>query len=94
MSVFSGCTNLESVKIGAGMTEIGNFMFYDCKFTSIIIPVGIKIIGMGAFGDTANSQLKTVNYRGTKEEWDLISITSNYNGSLTSATINYNYTGE
>ena len=94
MSVFSGCTNLESVKIGAGMTEINNFMFYDCKFTSIIIPVEIKTIGMGAFGDTANSQLKTVNYRGTEEDWNLINITPNYNGSLTSATINYNYTGE
>lgn len=94
MSVFSGCTNLESVKIGAGMTEIGNFMFYDCKFTSIIIPVEIKTIGMGAFGNTTNSQLKTVNYRGTEEDWSSINITSTYNGSLTSATINYNYTGE
>lgn len=92
MSVFSGCTNLESVKIGAGMTEIGNFMFYDCKFTSIIIPVEIKTIGMGAFGE---SKLETVYYTGSEGDWTVIDIDYTYDyDCLATAQKEYNYTGE
>ncbi len=39
------------------------------------------------------TNLKTVNYKGTQEQWEQISIGSD-NGNLTNATINYNYTGE
>ena len=92
MSVFSGCTNLESVKIGAGMTEIGAFMFNGCGFTSIVIPVKIKTIGAGAFGE---SKLEIVNYTGSEDEWGDISIDYGWDyDCLKNATKKYNYTEE
>ena len=38
-------------------------------------------------------KLTTINYTGTKEEWQQIDIEDG-NEALTNATINYNYRGE
>ena len=91
-SVFSGCTNLESVKIGAGMTEIGAFMFNRCGFTSIVIPAKITKIGAGAF---VESKLETVYYTGSEGDWTYINIDYNLDyDCLATAQKEYNYTGE
>lgn len=47
---FSNCDNLKSVKIGAGVKELGNRVFNNCKnLTDIEIGVDVEIIGAEAF---------------------------------------------
>lgn len=66
---FSGCTSLESVVIGTGVTLIRMGTFYNCK------------------------NLKHVYYRGTEEQWRVVSKQATQNEPLETATIHYNYTG-
>ncbi len=75
----------------ANLEEIGNYTFKYCtKITSITIPNSVTSIGVDAFGDC--DKLTTVNYMGTEEEWNNISIASG-NSILKSVKINYNYKG-
>ena len=47
-------TALQTVKIPNGMTEIGNWVFCECKnLSNVTIPETVKIIGEGAFSDCA-----------------------------------------
>lgn len=69
---FSGVShNLTSVEIPDSVTSIGSYAFDWCKkLTSVTIGNGVTSIGSNAFRDCTS--LKTVNYRGTKKEWDSI----------------------
>ena len=74
------------------VTTIGMNAFSGCTgLTSVTIPAGVIEIDMNAFASC--SSLTTVNYKGTQEQWEQISIGS-YNVYLTDATIKYGYTGE
>ena len=87
---FGSCSNLTSVTIGNNVTSIDYGTFDGCSsLTSITIPDSMTEIDDWAFY-YCNS-LTTVNYKGSQEQWEQISIGSD-NGSLTNATINYNYT--
>ena len=87
---FNNCSSLTSVTIPDGVTSIGNYAFYNCRnLASVTIPDGVTSIGNYAFYNCRN--LTSVNYKGSQEQWEQISIGWN-NGSLTNATINYNYT--
>ena len=91
-NAFRGCSSLTSVVIGDSVTSIGSSAFLGCRsLTSIVIPDSVTSIGEDAFSYC--SRLTTVNYKGTQEQWEQISIGSD-NGYLTDATINYNYSGE
>jgi hypothetical protein len=57
----------------------------------VIIGDNVTSIGNAAFYDCRN--LTTVNYKGTQEQWEQISIGEN-NEYLTDAVINYNYIGD
>ena len=71
------------------MTIIGDAAFRGCKkLTSVVIPDSVTTIREYAFSYCEN--LKTVNYKGTAEQWKKISIGLG-NEYLTNATINYNY---
>lgn len=50
--IFNGCSNLESVKFGSGMTEIPHLMFVNCTSLQFVeIPSNITKMGMSAFGN-------------------------------------------
>lgn len=90
-NAFETCS-LISVSIPNSITLIRIATFFNCSsLTSVIIPDSVKTIEDSAF-DYCNS-LTTVNYKGTKEQWDAIKIEKN-NNPLKNATVNYNYTGE
>ena len=96
--IFQNCESLKSITIPENVmqfetTVMGrSYAFAGCTgLESITIPKEIHYLPGELFKDCTN--LKTVNFRGTKEEWENISIGSN-NDPLTSAEKVYNYTGE
>ena len=90
-SAFSVCSSLTSISIPDGVTSIDSQTFHSCySLTSVTIPAGVTSIGYSAF---YNCNLSTVNFKGSEDQWNAITI-EDYNDPLTSATKNYNYTGE
>ena len=82
---FDYCINLTNIEIPTSVTSIGVYAFHGCtNLTYIKIPESVTSIGKSAFYDCKN--LTTVNYMGTIEQWNSISI-DNYNYNLTSAKI-------
>ena len=74
-------------KIPDGVKAIGARAFEDCYLlTSVIIPDSVTSIGWATFSDCIS--LKTVNYRGTEEQWRQIVIGDEY---LTDDKIVFNY---
>ena len=69
------------------MTSIGYRAFYSCgKLTEIVIGANVKSIGDGAFQGCSN--LETVYYQGTQEQWgELMKNIGANNSPLTNATI-------
>lgn len=87
-----------SVTIPDGVTVISDFAFDSCEdLTEITIPASVTRIGGWAFENT--TKLKTINYLGTKEQWDAIEIGGdneylsadgiNYTGSTSAETHSY-----
>ena len=86
-AAFAGCSGLTSVSLPDGLTSIGQSTLYECKgLTSLSLPESLVSIGDRAFDGC--SALTSVYYKGTKAEWDEISIGST-NEALQSATIYY-----
>ena len=89
---FQNNSSLTSVTLPDGVASIGaNAFSYCTNLTSVTIPTSVASIMIYAFYKC--SSLKTVNFEGTVEQWNEITK-ANGNDPLTSATINYNYTGE
>ena len=78
---------MTSISIPDGVTSIDYQTFSGCiRLTSITLPESLVSIGDRAFEDC--SALTSVYYKGTKAEWDEISVDSG-NEALQSATIYY-----
>lgn len=87
---FYYCSLLTSITIPKSVTSIGDRGFYHCSsLTSVTIGNGVTSIGNWAFENC--SSLETINYKGTKEQWDAISKGTDWNYNTGSYTINYNY---
>ena len=85
---FLFCTTMTKVVVGEGVESIGREAFMQCiKLEEIIIGSSVKSIATEAF--YLCRELKTVYYMGTQEEWNAISIDSDYNSSLLNATRYY-----
>jgi len=88
-SAFYDCTALISITIPEGVTSIGQSAFWNCtSLTEVTIPDSVTSIGHSAFWNCTT--LNTVNYTGTEEQWNAISIQSS-NDPITNATKVYNY---
>ena len=88
---FRGCSGLQKVTIGQGLTTIIEYTFQNCSgLKSVIIPTSVTSIENYAFDGC--SSLNTVNYRGTQTQWNNMSIHKD-NSELTNANKVYNYTG-
>ena len=84
---FQDCSSLTSISLPDGVTSIDYQTFSGCiRLTSITLPESLVSIGDRAFEDC--SALTSVYYKGTKAEWDEISVDSG-NEALQSATIYY-----
>ena len=78
---------LEEAVIPDGVTYIDAYAFYrDSDLRLVRIPSTMKSIGQFAFASCGN--LTDVYYSGTQEQWNAVSV-SQYNDSLTNATIHY-----
>ena len=87
---FYGCSRLTAVTLGNGIDRIEFGAFYNCtSLTSIIIPDSVTSIGSHAFYTC--SSLKTINYKGSKEQWDAVRKGDYWNYNTGSYTIKYNY---
>ena len=85
--VFKECIALESIVIPEGVTNILDSTFGFCRsLKSITIPATVTSIAGWAFNGC--EALTTINYAGTKDLWEKISIGDN-NECLSKATINY-----
>ena len=83
---------IEQVSIGSNITRIGNYAFCDCDcLTSVTISDSVISIGEDSFNFCYD--LEVVDFTGSEEQWNNISIESG-NGFLTSATINYYFNCE
>ena len=86
---FRRCDSLQSVTIPDSVTTIESYAFYYCtSLQSVTIGNSVTTIGSNAFYWCES--LNDVYYKGTKAQWEKISIGS-YNSSLTGATIHYHY---
>ena len=87
-----GYNRFEEIVIPDNVKTIEDGGFEYCSYlTTIMLPASLTSIGASSFAGCVS--LKTVNYKGTQEQWAKITI-DDYNDKLTGANIVYNYTGE
>lgn len=83
--LFRNCSNITEVYIGEAVTCIGSNCFSGCtSLSDISLPMSLTDIARYAFNRVP---LKEINYSGTLDSWNAISIGDN-NGTITSAVIN------
>lgn len=84
---FDGCISLISIAIPNGVTRIDEATFRECtNLESVTIPNSVTSIGVGVFDYTPN--LKDIYYKGSKAEWDKITVEDDSFES--NVTIHYN----
>ena len=89
-NAFGDCNCFTSVVIPNGITSIDDFAFDHCEtLREVTIPSSVIFIGFKAFYSCIN--LSTINYTGTKEQWDTIEIRSENGHLINHATVNFNY---
>ena len=91
LCAFEYCETLTSIELPEGVTNIEDEAFYDCSnLKTVTIPRSLTSIGADSFYDC---NILTINYRGTKEQWDKIEGLADA-GITSKAKIECDYTGE
>ena len=86
-SAFEG-SGLTSIVIPEGTTSIGNRCFMGSRnLKTVTLPSSISSIGFWAFKDTS---INTINYRGSKSQFDSLKFDDDTKAQLANITINYN----
>ncbi len=86
---FSHCTSIKEILISGSLSKIDTHAFSYCsKLEELTLAAGLTKIGNSAFSSC--NRLKTINYCGSKDEWNAINVGS-YNRPIDSATIVYEY---
>ena len=84
---FDRCISLISIIIPNGVTSIGEATFRECtSLESVTIPNSVTSIDVGVFEYTPN--LRDIYYKGSKAEWDKITVEDDSFES--NVTIHYN----
>ena len=83
---FTLCRSLKSVTLPEGLTQLFEGAFSTSGLTQITLPSTLSTIDKDVFGGCTD--LKTVNYNGTREQFESILVSSG-NDALTQATVNY-----
>ena len=85
---FSDCQSLTNITIPSSVTRIGERAFYSCYgLVSVTIPSSVTNIETEAFFCCDN--LREVNYMGSREQWEQISI-GRWNDGLRGICFTYN----
>ncbi len=83
---FRDCSSLKNIVIPDGVTEINARTFLNCtSLTSITIPASVTRIATEAFTNTP--ALKTVDYKGTPDQWKKIDMTGGVKTALKTVTV-------
>ena len=86
---FMYCSSFTSITLPESLTAIATQTFNSCSsLTTVTIPVSVKEIGNWAFESTA---LTTVNYKGTEEQKNAMTIASSAFNGRDNVTWVYNY---
>ena len=90
-TLFMDCTSITEVIIPDGVPEIEPYAFSGCtSLKSVTIPASLKYVRKDIFEECTS--LETINFKGSKEQWDLLSWEEN-DDCLKNAKIVYNYKG-
>ena len=86
-AIFQGCSSLVSpITIPKGITSIGNEFFDGCtKIKTVYLPKDITTIEMKAFQSC--SSLTSINFDGTKAQWNAITKAGNWDNNTGNYTI-------
>ena len=83
---FEYCTEIESVYVPEGVTKIGILAFSFCvSLTKVTLPESLAEIEMNAFDHC--KKLENIEYNGTRDEWNAIKKTGNWDAGLKNYTI-------
>ena len=85
-SAFEGCSSLSAITIPNSVTSIGESAFEGCSsLNAITIPASVTSIGVHAFKGC--SSLTDINYRGTIEQWEKITLDDEWNKNVPAKVI-------
>ena len=75
---FYNCSSLTSITFPDSVTRIDDDSFCNCYgLTDITLPENLTYIGISAF--ISCTSLKTINFKGTEDQWNAISKGKNWN---------------
>lgn len=82
---FQGCINVKRIVLSEGIKQIAQYAFYECKnLEELVLPSSLESLN-GIFYNC--SKLKSINYRGTVEQWNSIEFSNEWSYGSSVSTI-------